>query len=196
MIRDSQAEKEQTKVARQQLETFTEKVKPEPKPVKRRHDEEKALEVGDKVTLLGQDSAGELISIKGKNAEVRFGDLKTYVKLDNLERATRSSLKEKKERVEPVGYATGLNLTQRLADFAQQIDVRGDRADDALTKVMSFVDDAVMLGIPEVKIVHGRGNGILKHTIRDYLRSLREIASVSDEQIERGGDGATVVVLK
>jgi DNA mismatch repair protein MutS2 len=195
-IRESQAEKEQTKEARQQLETFAEKVKPEPKPVAKRSEAGKALEPGDKVTLVGQDSAGELVSIKGKNAEVRFGEMKTFVKLDNLERATRSSLKAKKEKEEPTGYATGLNLTQRLADFSQQIDVRGTRADEALTKVMSFVDDAVMLGLPEVKIVHGRGNGILKHAIRDYLRSVREVASLNDEHVERGGDGATVVVLK
>lgn len=195
-IRESQAEKEQTKEARQKLEAFSEQVKPEPKPVAKRTDFGKALAVGDKVTLVGQDSAGELVSIKGKTAEVRFGDLKTYVKLDNLERSSFIAPKTKKARSETEGYATGLNLTQRLADFSQQIDVRGTRADEALAKVMSFVDDAVMLGISEVKVIHGRGNGILKHTIRDYLRSVREVASLSDEQVERGGDGATVVVLK
>ena len=71
-----------------------------------------------------------------------------------------------------------------------------ERAEDALTRVMAFTDDAIMLGIPEIKIIHGRGMGILKQMIRDYLRSQREVASVADEQIERGGDGATVVVLK
>jgi DNA mismatch repair protein MutS2 len=196
-IRQSQAEKEKTKEVRQQLETFAEKVKLEPKPVKKRTEPgSKPLEAGEKVSLVGQDSAGELVSIKGKTAEVRFGEMKTFVKLENLERAAAGTGKAKKEKAEPVGYATGLNMTQRLADFSQKIDVRGERADDALTRVMSFVDDAVMLGIPEIKIVHGRGNGILKHTIREYLRSQREVASVSDEHAERGGDGATVVVLK
>jgi DNA mismatch repair protein MutS2 len=89
-----------------------------------------------------------------------------------------------------------MNMTSRMADFISTIDVRGERAEDALTKVMAFTDDAIMLGIPEIKIIHGRGTGILKQMIRDYLRSQREVASVADEQIERGGDGATVVVLK
>jgi len=83
-----------------------------------------------------------------------------------------------------------------MADFNTTLDVRGQRAEDALTQVMGYVDDAVMLGLPELKIIHGRGNGILKQVLRDYLRSVREVASVGDEHIERGGDGATMVVLK
>jgi DNA mismatch repair protein MutS2 len=91
---------------------------------------------------------------------------------------------------------SNVNMTRRMADFTSTIDVRGERAEEALTKVMAFTDDAIMLGIPEIKIIHGRGTGILKQMIRDYLRSQREVASVADEHIERGGDGATVVVLK
>ena len=89
-----------------------------------------------------------------------------------------------------------MNLTQRKADFNTALDVRGQRAEDALIQIMGYVDDAVMLGLPELKIIHGRGNGILKQVLRDYLRSVREVASVGDEHGERGGDGVSVVVLK
>jgi len=192
-IKDSQAEKEQTKQARQQLETFTaEKLKPEVRTAKRTATADNSeLQVGDYVSLLGQDSVGQIVSLKGKTAEVLFGAIKTIVKVTNLERRTN---KPKKENNEPA--RTNMNLTQRMADFNTTLDVRGQRAEDALTQVMGYVDDAVMLGLPELKIIHGRGNGILKQVLRDYLRSVREVASVGDEHIERGGDGATVVVLK
>ena len=123
--------------------------------------------------------------------------MKTIVKLDNLQRAIAGSAKMKPEKETAQEKSrSNMNMTQRMADFNPSIDVRGERAEDALTKVMAFTDDAIMLGIPEIKIVHGRGTGILKQMIRDYLRSQREVASVSDEHIERGGDGVSVVVLK
>jgi DNA mismatch repair protein MutS2 len=193
-IKDSQAEKEKTKQARQALETFTtEKLKPE-RPVKKNTPaDNRALEPGDYVSLIGQDSVGQLVAIKGKTAEVLFGDIKTIVKVANLERSEKKSTKPKKEFVPA---SQGMDLTRRMADFNASVDVRGQRAEDALTTVMAFVDDAVMLGIPEIKIIHGRGNGILKQVLRDYIRRVREVASVSDEHIERGGDGVSVVVLK
>ncbi|WP_026462828.1 endonuclease MutS2 [Adhaeribacter aquaticus] len=195
-IKDSQADKEQTKLARQKLEAFTaEKVKPEVRAVKRNAvTDNRELGAGDYVALIGQDSVGQITAIKGKTAEVMFGDIKTIVKVANLTRTERKSNRVKKE--EAAKSHQSLNLTQRLADFNLTLDVRGQRAEDALTKVMAFVDDAVMLGIPEVKVIHGRGNGILKQILRDYLRSVREVASVSDEYVERGGDGVSVVVLK
>ncbi len=195
-IKHSQADKEKTKEARQQLQEFTEKkVKQEVKKTTRVSDN-RPLAPGDKVSLIGQDSYGELVGVKGKTAEVLFGGMKTIVKLDNLQRATAGSAKMKPEKEAAQKSKSNINMTSRMADFNPSIDVRGERAEEALTKVMAFTDDAIMLGIPEIKIVHGRGTGILKQMIRDYLRSQREVASVSDEIIERGGDGATVVVLK
>jgi len=178
------------------VQAFTEKkVKPEVKKTTKVADN-RPLAPGDKVSLIGQDSYGELVGVKGKTAEVLFGGMKTIVKLDNLQRATAGSAKMKPEKETSGKSRSNINMTSRMADFNPSIDVRGERAEDALTKVMAFTDDAIMLGIPEIKIVHGRGTGILKQMIRDYLRSQREVASVSDEIIERGGDGATVVVLK
>jgi DNA mismatch repair protein MutS2 len=193
-IKDSQADKEKTKQARQALETFTtEQLKPE-KPLKRSSPADtRELLPGDFVSLIGQDSVGQIAAIKGKTAEVLFGDIKTIVKVANLERSEKRTTRPKKESAPA---SQGMNLTQRMADFNTSVDVRGQRAEDALTTVMAFVDDAVMLGIPEIKVIHGRGNGILKQVLRDYIRRVREVASVSDEHVERGGDGVSVVILK
>ncbi|WP_181308124.1 endonuclease MutS2 [Rufibacter sp. XAAS-G3-1] len=201
-IKRSQADKEQTKAARQELDTFREKLTPEPKPVYKRNGSVPTgpLQLGERVALIGQDSVGELLAIKGKTAEVSFGGLKTIVKLEKLERpdpnVVREKVKKEKELATAVSPSKGLDVTQRMADFQYTLDVRGQRAEEALTTVMNFMDDAIMLGMPEVKIIHGRGNGILKMIIRDYVRTLREVASVADEHVERGGDGVSIIVLK
>ncbi|WP_242919635.1 endonuclease MutS2 [Pontibacter liquoris] len=197
-IKQSQAEKEQTKLARQELETFAIEVRKEaPRPAHKRV-VSGSIKPGDNVALVGQDSVGQLVSIKGKTAEVLFGGLKTIVKVDNLEKVEgQVATRKKKEQVETAeGYTRGMNITQRMAGFGSTLDIRGEYAEDALTKVMNFTDEAIMLGIPEIKIIHGRGNGVLRQVVRDYLYSVREVASLSSEVEERGGDGATLAVLK
>ncbi|NDK55943.1 endonuclease MutS2 [Pontibacter fetidus] len=198
-IKQSQAEKEKTKEARRDLETFAnEQVrKEEPRPAHKRITASGPLKEGDNVGLIGQDSVGKIVSIKGKTAEVMFGGLKTIVKVENLERVEAQVAKQKKAAVKAEeGYTRGMNITQRMADFGNTIDIRGEYAEDALNKVMNFTDEAIMLGIPEIKIIHGRGNGILRQVVRDYLYSVPEVASLGSEAEERGGDGATLAVLK
>ncbi|MBO3271005.1 endonuclease MutS2 [Hymenobacter defluvii] len=201
-IRRSQAEKEQTKEARQKLDTFVrEKLQiepPKPRPTREMADAA-TLKAGDRVALLGQEGHGEIIGVKGKNAEVLFGGMKTFVKVSQLEKLSRAEVREREKKAEKAVYSgagAGLDLTGRLADFSPTLDLRGERAEDALHKVMAFVDDAVMFGIPEIKVLHGRGNGILRQVVRDYLRSVRSIATVGDEHADRGGDGVTLAVLK
>jgi len=196
-IKQSQAEKEQTKQARQELESFAQEVRKEaPRPAHKRI-ASGALKEGDPVALVGQDSVGQVVSIKGKTAEVLFGGLKTIVKVDNLERVEAQTAKQKKAKAAvEEGYTRGMNITQRMADFASTLDIRGEYAEEALTRVMNFTDEAVMLGVPEIKIIHGRGNGVLRQVVRDYLYSVPEVASVASEAEERGGNGATIAVLK
>ena len=167
-----------------------------------------ALQPGDKVALFGQDGHGELVGVKGQTAEVMFGGLKTLVKINQLEKLGRAEIKERElaskskagrlsgGKSSSGGGGNGVNITDRMAGFSPTLDLRGERAEDALTKTMSFVDDAVMLGMSEVKFLHGRGNGVLRQVVRDYLRSQRAVASVADEHADRGGDGVTIAVLK
>ena len=199
-IRTAQADKEQTKQARQKLDDYVKKeLQIEPPKVRptRETADAATLKPGDKVALIGQDGYGEIMSLKGKTAEVSFGGMKTIVKISQLEKLGRAEIKEREKKAEKnVPQSSGLDMTGRMANFSPNLDLRGERAEDALQKVMAFVDDAVMLGIPEIKFVHGRGNGVLRQITRDYLRSVRSVASVADEHAERGGDGATVAVLK
>jgi DNA mismatch repair protein MutS2 len=164
-----------------------------------------AVQPGDKVALFGQDGYGEVVSVKGQTAEVLFGGLKTLTKLSQLEKLGRAEIREREQAAKAkagrlggsgAGGGNSVNITDRMAGFSPTLDLRGERAEDALTKTMSFVDDAVMLGMPEIKFVHGRGNGVLRQVVRDYLRSQRAVASVADEHPDRGGDGVTIAVLK
>ncbi|MBF9221394.1 endonuclease MutS2 [Hymenobacter ruricola] len=207
-IRRGNAEKEVNKAAREKLETFVKKElqiePPKPKATRERA-VAGAVQPGDKVALFGQDGYGEVVSVKGQTAEVMFGGLKTLTKLNQLEKLGRAEIREREQAAKAKagklggGGSTGgnsVNITDRMAGFSPTLDLRGERAEDALTKTMSFVDDAVMLGMPEIKFVHGRGNGVLRQVVRDYLRSQRAVASVADEHPDRGGDGVTIAVLK
>jgi DNA mismatch repair protein MutS2 len=202
-IRRGNADKEVNKQAREKLETFVrEELKIEPPKARptRELAEAGGLHPGDKVALLGQDGHGEVVGVKGKTAEVMFGGLKTLVKVAQLEKLSRAEIREREQAAKSAlaKLPTGgnMNMTSRMADFSPTLDLRGERAEDALTKTMSFVDDAIMLGMPEIKFLHGRGNGVLRQVVRDYLRSQRAVASVADEHADRGGDGVTIAVLK
>ncbi|SHK67647.1 endonuclease MutS2 [Hymenobacter psychrotolerans] len=200
-IRLGQADKEKTKEARGKLDTFVrEKLQIEPPKPKATRElaEAGTLKAGDKVALIGQEGYGELMSVKGKTAEVSFGGMKTIVKVSQLEKLTRAEIREREKdaaRRAPAQYS-GFDTTGKMSGFSPTLDLRGERAEDALNKIMSYVDDAVMLGVPEIKILHGRGNGVLRQVVRDYLHRTRQVASVADEHADRGGDGATVAVLK
>ncbi|GAA3994050.1 endonuclease MutS2 [Hymenobacter fastidiosus] len=201
-IRIGQADKEKTRDARHKLDTFVrEKLQLEPpKPKATRELADAAtLKAGDKVALIGHDGHGEIMSVKGKTAEVSFGGMKTIVKVAMLEKLGRAEIREREKKSERLSYAVsgaGIDMTGRMSNFSPNLDLRGERAEDALHKIMAFVDDAVMFGIPELRVLHGRGNGVLRQVVRDYLRSVRAIASVADEHADRGGDGVTIAVLK
>ena len=208
-IRRGNAEKEVNKAAREKLDTFVRKElhiePPKPKATRERA-ETGGLHPGDKVALFGQNGHGEVVSVKGNTAEVLFGGMKTLTKVSQLEKLGRAEIREREQATKAKagklsggksgGGSTGVNITDRMAGFSPTLDLRGERAEDALTKTMGFVDDAVMLGMPEIKFVHGRGNGVLRQVVRDYLRAQRAVASVADEHADRGGDGVTVAVLK
>ena len=91
--------------------------------------------------------------------------------------------------------SSSASISERRLNFKPTIDVRGQRADEALENVSRFVDDAIMVGVGEVKILHGKGNGILKEEIRKYLKVVPGVLSVKDEVLELGGSGITVVKL-
>jgi DNA mismatch repair protein MutS2 len=160
--------------------------------------EKKQLEVGDKVKLFGQEAVGEVLDINGKNFLVAFGNLTTSLPESRLEKISNNEYKKLTQgnvKSNPAATAA-FSMNERRLNFKPHVDVRGMRTDEAIEKVQDLVDEAVMLGIREVKILHGKGNGILRQMIREFLATLDFIRSAKDEHIELGGAGITVVEIE
>src|SRR5690606_4556927 len=117
-----------------------------------------ALKAGDWVALSGQDTVGEVMNVKGKQAQVRFGNIISFIDLKKLEKRTQGQARQS-ERKQKIG---GLNLADKMARFSGEINVRGMRAEEALVKVDEYIDEAILLGMDQVRIMHGKGYGILR----------------------------------
>ena len=227
-IREAQAEKELTRLARRELDDFREAVEQVDSSEKeasvareierierrrQRRDERKARQgaksaetaapepekprevvAGSKVRMAGQEMVGVVQSVKGKRAQVAFGQILTTV---DKARLTVVSNNEYREATRPVTARTvvSVDISARKLNFKDHIDVRGMRASEALDMVRNFIDDALMVGVGTVSILHGKGTGALKEEIRRYLRTVPEIASAADEHADRGGAGITIVTF-
>ena len=158
-----------------------------------------SLEIGSLVRIKGQQTIGTIEQINGKNAMVTFGMMRTMTKLSKLEPATQEAARQQ-EAERPRAYTylsreTQENISERRLHFKQDIDVRGMRGEEALQAVTYYIDDAVLLSMPRVRILHGTGNGILRTLIRQYLQANPAVASCRDEHVQFGGAGITVVEL-
>ena len=196
-IKESKAEKERTKSTRQNLEEYSDKLKqqikklPTPKKVETKPQVVSGpIQVGDKVQLKEQGTIGEVVALKSNQAEVTFGNLKSFVSLSKLEKVSNS-----KARTQQKTTVSNLNWDEKLITFSSELDVRGKRGEEVLPLVDRMVDDALVLGVTQLRILHGKGHGILKDLIRNHLRDDQNIASAIDEDVERGGSGITVVTL-
>ena len=226
-IKEAQAEKEKTRLVRQELNDFRasvnelaskeqedkiarkmEKLKEKQnrkKDNKKAAPEEKTqsqqvpkvipITIGDNVKLKGQTSVGEVLEINGKNAVVGFGSIKTTVKLERLERANATTQKQESAKSTFVSSQTHDQMYEKKLNFKQDIDVRGMRGDEALQAVTYFVDDAILVGMSRIRILHGTGTGILRSLIRQYLDTVPGVRHFADEHVQFGGAGITVVDL-
>ena len=188
-IRENKAEKKETRKARQGLQTLVSKVQPAP------HDpitKKELLVEGDTVRLIGQEVSGTVLSIKGKNAVVQFGDLRSHVKLNKL---VRSDLAEVNPTITRA-RSMGIDMLGKQSYFNPTLDVRGKRVEEIIQVLDQFIDDAILLGQSQLKILHGKGEGVLRKVIREHLKKTNQVVSLADEHVERGGAGITVVVLK
>ena len=229
-IRESQAEKEITRLARRELETFVEEVdgakrsesderieremerlaRRRERREKRAEEREQAggvvpqkveepvvqkIEVGTKVKLEGQEIPGVVKMIKGKKAQVAVGEMLIMVDVARLKAVSSA---EYRQATRPTAARTvvSVDIRERKLNFRDSIDVRGMRAAEALEAVEDLVDDALMVGVSTVTILHGKGTGALKEEIRRYLRSVKDVASVADDHADRGGSGITIVTFK
>ncbi len=188
-IRENKAEKKETIKVRRNLEGLSEKVKTEQRKEVKAPVE---LKEGDRVRIIGQDGSGKILSIQGKNATVQFGELKSITKLERLEKITAAVEKEISTRLRSVG----INVHEKRANFNSTLDIRGKRVDEVMPLLDQFMDTAILLGQGDLRILHGKGEGVLRKIVRDQLKRYKEVVSATDEHVERGGDGITVVVLK
>ena len=220
-IKESQAEKERTRDLRQQLEEFRERVIEEIRPsesdaekkitsltVKARKfrpkekqetavtspDKQKPLQVGDAVRMTDTQAAGEITGIRDNMIQVETGSFRFMISSDKVERISRSELKR----------SLRSGITQKVADpairerklsFRPEIDIRGVRGEEALKLVQELIDNALMVQHRNLRILHGKGNGILRQLIRDYLATVNVVKSFRDEHVEMGGSGITVVEM-
>ena len=227
-IREAQAEKELTRLARRELDDFRDTVEKEDaagrdasvareiERIERRRqrraerraqqgekgpekpaaepEKPREVEVGSKVRMAGQAMVGVVQSVKGKRAQVAFGQILTTVDKSSL---TVVSNNEYREATRPTTACTvvSVDISARKLNFKDHIDVRGMRAAEALEAVQDLVDDALMVGVGSVTILHGKGTGALKEEIRRYLRTVPEVVSAVDEHADRGGAGITIVTF-
>ena len=240
-IRENQAEKEETKRIRQELDAFKQEMQEidtkdnddkiarkiaQIQQRKERHAKRKAekaqnqekaaaalrnaqnksqtesnkeLKEDDTVRIKGLTTVGKIESISGDMATAVFGGMKTKMRLSRLEHATASTEKDKteerKENLASYGISkeTRKTIDAHKSNFHQDLDVRGMRGDEALNAVQHFIDDAILVGMPRVRILHGKGNGILRQLIRQYVSSIPNVVHYADEHVQFGGAGITVV---
>ena len=154
--------------------------------------EQQTFCVGDNVRMRGLTTVGTVEAISGKEATVIFGDVRTKVKMSRLEHTTKAP-----ETTQPATFGISKETRQTIdshkLNFHQDLDVRGMRGDEALNAVQHFIDDAILVGMSRVRILHGKGNGILRQLIRQYLQSVPNVTSCKDEHVQFGGAGITVV---
>lgn len=156
----------------------------------------KPIGAGDYVRIKGQTSVGQVMELNGKNAVVMFGLMKTNVKADRLERADAPKQTNTMAKTTFVSSETQDRMYEKKLNFKQDIDVRGMRGDEAVQAVTYFIDDAILVGVSRVRILHGTGSGILRTLIRQYLATVPGVAGFKDEHVQFGGAGITVVDLK
>lgn len=153
------------------------------------------LSPGDTVRIKGLTTVGKVESVDGKMATVIFGDMRTKMRAERLERAEKPKQEEPKAYVN-VSRETREAIDSRKLNFKQDLDVRGMRGDEAITAVTYFIDDAILVGMSRVRILHGTGSGILRQLIRQYLATVPNVTSFRDEHVQFGGAGITVVDLE
>lgn len=150
---------------------------------------------GDKVVMAGSQNVGEILELNEKNAVVAFGHIRTSVSRDKLQRITNNEAKKIQKTYNQTMPNINKGLSEKRLNFKTEVDVRGQRTEEALQNIQAFIDDAIMLDFSELRILHGKGNGILKEMIRNYLKSEPAVKTFRDEHVQFGGSGITVVEI-
>ncbi len=165
------------------------KVKTSPKK------EKNELVPGDKVRIEGQNTIGEILELGDKNAVVAFGQLRTSVSRKKLQKVSNNEARSEMRGSNRTLPNVHRKLSEKRNTFKPEIDVRGQRAEEAIANIQAFIDEAIMLDVREGRILHGKGNGILREMIRSFLGSDPAVRSFRDEHVQFGGAGITIVEI-
>ena len=217
-IREAQAEREQTRAARQELQNFLgglerrklgeqkkreeyidrklsqlQKRKKKKETAAQKEQKQEPLKVGEKVRIKDNGLVGEVSRISSRSVTLIIGNVTSTMSPDKVERISSNEFREATRRTfgTPVQKVDS-SITERKLNFSPELDIRGERLSDALDTVMHYIDDAIMLNVGTVRIIHGKGTGVLREEIQKYLRSVPGL-NVSDEDIRNGGTGVTIV---
>lgn len=210
-IRENAAEKKKTQEIRKNIQQEINRLEKEPriekptrhhvveqqianKKVEKKVGKSTPLKTGDLVIVDGQNTVGSIALIKGKKAKVDFDTMQMFIELNRLEKVSKTQ-ERKLKKANVKSSNTAQDLSEKYASFNPNIDVRGQRADEALIQIQRFLDDAILLGVHQIHILHGKGTGALRQVIQEYLRANRDVNRYYDEHIERGGHGITVVEM-
>jgi DNA mismatch repair protein MutS2 len=188
-IKESKADKVKTQNLRQNLEQELKKHDVQEKKVQKIQNIEE-LKQGDWVKFLDSENIGQVMEIARDNVILAMGDLRSVVKINRVEKVSNKSVPKE------IRKSHSTDLTESFSTFKTEIDLRGMRGDEALYEIEKYLDRAVMLGLSNLKIVHGKGDGILRKLIRQYLKKYPSVSHIEDEHPDRGGDGITFVYLK
>lgn len=190
-IKENKAQKAVTHKVRKELNEFRKKVKPakalNQEPVKIIPG---PISAGDLVRIKESRAQGEVLKVTEKHAEILMGSLKSKVALNRLQKVGKATVNPSKQS------RSNIDLHQKRTQYSTQLDIRGFRAAQALDAVIAFIDEGMLLGMTDLRILHGKGDGILRSLIREQLQGDPAIKSIEDEQVERGGSGVTLVNLK
>jgi DNA mismatch repair protein MutS2 len=179
---------EAKKEIKQELETKTDTLA---KKIGYSYKNERQPIIGSKVKHRIKGFEGDIISIFGDTAKISNNGFEWKSKLDELMVLNADDIKKK-------SYSSS-NVTKHLLEkrthFSQDLDLRGERTEDALKHTDLFINEALMLGFDRVRIIHGKGEGILRQMIRNQLKGMANVLSIADEHVEFGGAGITVLEL-
>lgn len=188
-IKENKADKTRTQYLRENLKQELKKheVQERKATVKK---ETAELKTGDWVKFTDSETIAQVMEIARDNVILAMGDLRSVVKLNRLEKISNKSVPKE------IRKSHGPDLTESFSTFNTELDLRGFRGEEAIYEIEKYLDRAVMLGLASLKIIHGKGDGILRKLIREYLRKYSQVSRIEDEHADRGGDGITYVYLK
>ena len=222
VIRESGADKEQTKAARAELQGFIGALQETKTRQQKQRDDyldrkisqlekrrakapekeaqsarQEPLKVGEKVKVRSNGLVGEVIRVSGKSVTISVGNISSTMGAAALERISSNEFHDlSRKQFSRPQQRVDVSVSSRKLNFSPEIDIRGQRLSEALDTVMHYIDDAIMLGMGQVRIIHGKGTGVLHEEIQKYLRTVPGVASVSDEDVRIGGSGVTIVTLE